>query len=161
MNTQKALWIPILELALLGLILLAIAGLAILIFVAVPAIHIPAGQTPIKADPLNLVNDFHDAVNSNDLNALLALFAEDATINDGESTFNGRNEIQDWAGHSPHLAGLHLTMISSQVAGESISWRALARNASDTVYILQWMAVVQKGKIQTLTVSRLPMPDGK
>ena len=164
MNTRRAFWIPILELAILGLILLAIVGLAILVFVAMPVIHIPSSQPPIKADPLNLVNEFHDAVNSGSLNAMLELFAEDATINDGELTFNGRDEIQDWAVHSPYMAGLHLTMISSQVAGERVFWRDLATNEQSAPvqpYILQWRAVTQNGKIKTLTVTVLPMPDRK
>jgi ketosteroid isomerase-like protein len=146
------------------LILLAVSGLGLLISFASWLIHLCSIQQPIRADPLNLVNEFHDAVNNEDIDAMLELFAEEATIHDGESIFNGRIKIRGWALHSSNMAGLRLTLISSQVAGEKVFWRDLACNGPEAQYpshILQWMAVIQQSKVKTLTVSPLPMPDAK
>ncbi|HLO17052.1 MAG TPA: nuclear transport factor 2 family protein, partial [Anaerolineales bacterium] len=101
---------------------------------------------------------------SNNVDVVLALFSEDATVTDGGSTVQGRDEIRKWILYSQRMAGLHLTLIHSQVAGEKVFWHDVARNGSEVehrIYLLRWMAIVQNGKIQSLTVSLLPMPDGK
>jgi hypothetical protein len=164
MNARRVLHVPVIELLLFALILFVVSGLGLLISFASWLIHMRSIQQPIQIDPLDLVNDFHDAVNDDNIHAMLALFAEDATIKDGEFNLNGRNEIQEWALHSSYITGVHLTMISSQVTGEKIFWHdtVLSRSvAQQPSYMLQWMADLQKGKIETLTVSPLPMPDGK
>jgi hypothetical protein len=164
MNANRVLRIPMIELVIVTLMLLAVGGLAILISVAWPLIHVPSGQSPIQADPLKMVNVFHDAVNSDNLDATLALFTEDAIIIDGETIFQGREEIRKWVLYSQRMAGLRLLLINSRVADEKVFWNDLAHNGPEVQhisYILRWMAVIQKGKIQSLTVSLLPMPDAK
>ena len=164
MNTHRGLRIPMVELMIVALILLAVSGVAILIFVAWPLIHVPSGHSPIQADPLKMVNAFHDAVNSDNVEAVLALFAEDATITDNGSVIDGTEEIRNWALHSQRMAGLRLLLIHSQVTGEIVFWHDLAHNGPEIEpisHILRWMAVIQEGKIKTLMVSLLPMPDGK
>jgi hypothetical protein len=62
------------------------------------------------------------------------------------------------------MAGLRRLLIHSQVVGEKVFWNDLAHNGPEMQhisYILHWIAVVQKGKIKSLTVSLMPMPDGK
>lgn len=164
MNAHRDSRISMMEPVIVALILLAVGGLAILISVAGPLIHVPSGPSPIQADPSEMVNAFHANVNSNNVDATLALFTEDATITDSGSIFHGRDEIRKWVLSSPRMAGLRLRMIYSQVAGEKIFWHDIAHNGPEVqpgVYILRWTAVIQKGKIQFLTVSLLPMPDGK
>jgi limonene-1,2-epoxide hydrolase len=152
-----------LELVIVALILLAVTGLAILISVIWPLIHIPSGPSPIQADPLEVVNAFHSAINNDNVDAMLALLAEDATITENGSTVQGKEELRDWVLHSQRMAGLRLTMLHSQVAGEKIFWNDTAHNGPEvqhSSYILRWMAVIQKGRIKSLTVSFLSMPDG-
>ena len=164
MNTPRVLRISMLELVILALILLAVTGLALLVSVAWPLIHIPSGPSPIQADPLEMVNAFHSAINNDNMDAMLALFAEDATITDSGSTVQGKEEIRNWALHSQRMAGLRLRMLHSEMHGDKITWNDLAQNGPEVekrAYLLRWMAVVQKGKIKSLTISPLPMPDGK
>ncbi len=164
MNTQRVLRFPMIELLVGALILLALSGVVILMSVAWSLIHTPSSQLPIQADPLDMVDVFHSAINSANVDALLALFTEDATVMDSGSVFQGRDEIRNWMLYSQRMAGLRLMMIHSQVAGEKVFWHDLAHNGPEVQhisYILRWMAVIQKGKIESLTVSLLPMPDGK
>ena len=164
MNAHRVLRIPLLELVIVALILLALGGIVILIAATWPLIHVPSGPTPIQADPLEVVNVLHSNINSNEVAELLDLFAEDAVVTDDGSVFEGKDAIQNWALHSKRMTGLQLTMVHAQVAGEKVFWHDLADNGPDVQdrsYILRWMAVVQKGKIKSLTVSLMPMPDGK
>ena len=164
MNVHRVLRIPRIELVMVVLILFAVGGLALLISIAWPPIHLPSSRAPIQADPLEVVRGLHSNINSNEVNALLDLFAEDAVVTDDGSVFEGKDAIRYWFLHSERMAGLQLRMIDSQVAGEKVFWYDLAENRSDvhhTSYILRWMAIVQNSKIKSLTVSLLPMPDGK
>jgi hypothetical protein len=164
MNTQRVLRIPMVELVIVALILLAVAGLAILISIAWPLIHVPSGPSPIQADPLEMVDAFHSAINNDNVDAMLALFSEDATVVDSGSVVQGKEQIRNWALHSQPMFGLRLMMIHSQVAGVKVFWHDIAHNGPEVQhisYILRWMAVIQNGKIKSLTVSLLPMPDGK
>ena len=164
MNANRVLRVPMIELVMAVLILLAVGGLSILVAVAWPLIHVPPVQSPIQADPLEIVNVFHSALNSDNVDAMLALFAQDATIIDGGSTIQGKEQIRNWVLHSQRMVGLRLKLIHSQVTGGKILWQDIAHNGPEVehrIYLLRWMAIVQKGKIQSLTVSLLPMPDGK
>lgn len=164
MKAHRVLRIPLMELVIVALILLAIGCLAILISAAWQLIHIPSSQARIYAESSETINTFHSAINSDDVDAVLALFAEDATVIDSGSVIHGRDEIRDWALHSQRMAGLHLRLIHSQVVGEKVFWNDLAHNGPEVQhlsYILRWMAIIQKGKIKSITVSLMPIPDGK
>jgi hypothetical protein len=152
------------ELVIVALILLAVGGVAILISVAWPLIQVLSGPSPIQADPLEMVDAFHAAVNSENVESSLALFAEDATVHDNGSVFQGRDEIRNWVLYSQRMAGLHLTRLHSEMHGKKVTWIDAAytgREVQHRIYILRWMVVIQKGQIKFLTVSLLPMPDGK
>jgi hypothetical protein len=164
MNPQRAYWVPMLELVILGVILLAIFALGVMIFIGLPLIHMPATQRPARLDTLNLVDAFHSAVNDENTDAVLALLSENATINDGGDIVQGRKEIRNWVLNSKYMAGLHIKLIESHVTGQKVFWQDLARNGTEAqarIYVLRWMADIQNGKINSLTVSSQPMPDGK
>jgi ketosteroid isomerase-like protein len=147
MNAHRVLRIPLMELVIVALILLVVGGLAILISVAWPLIHVPSSPSPIQTDPLEVISLLHSNINSNEVNELLDLFAEDAVVTDDGSVFEGKDAIRNWVMHSQRMAGLHLRMIHSQVAGEKVFWHDIAHNgpeAQDRSYILRWMALVQK-----------------
>jgi limonene-1,2-epoxide hydrolase len=149
MKAHRVLRIPLMELVIVALILLTIWQ---------------DSQAPIYAESSETINTFHSAINSDDVDAVLALFAEDATVIDSGSVIHGRDEIRDWALHSQRMAGLHLRLIHSQVVGEKVFWNDLAHNGPEVQhlsYILRWMAIIQKGKIKSIMVSLMPIPDGK
>jgi limonene-1,2-epoxide hydrolase len=127
-------------------------------------IHIPSDPSPIQADPLELVNAFHSAINNDDVDTMLALLTEDATVTDSGSMIQGKEEIRKWALHSQRMVRLRLRLIRSQVTDEKVFWYDVAHNGpeiQDRVYLLRWTAIFQNGKIKSLTVSLVPMPDGK
>src|SRR5262245_21548287 len=151
MNTQRVLRFPMIGLMIVALILLAVTGLALLVSVAWPLIHIPSGPSPIQADPLEVVNAFHTAINSDNPDCVLSLFVDDATITDDSSVIEGRDEIRHWLLYSQRMAGLRLTMLHSQVAGEKIFWNDIAHKGPEVQhrsYILRWIAVIQKGRFK-------------
>jgi len=152
------------ELVIVALILLAVTGLALLVSVVWPLIHVRSSPAPIQVDPLEMVNAFHSAINNDNVDTMLALFTEDATINDSGSIIKGKEHIRTWVLNSERMAGLHLKLIHTQVTDEKVFWYDIAHNGPEighSAYLLRWIAVVQQGKIQSLTVSLLPMPDGK
>ena len=125
---------------------------------------LPSVLTTEESDPLEVVNAFHAVINSDNVDAVLALFAEDATVTDNRWVSGGKEEIRTWASYSQGAVRLRLEMIHSQVAGEKVFWHDLAHNepgAEYGFYILKWRAIIQRGKIKSLTVLFLPMPDGK
>src|SRR5262245_55796125 len=148
MNTYRLLLMPMTRLGLVILLLLAVGGFAIGVSVAWSLAQGPSTSSPIQADPLNLVDVFHSAINSNDNAAMLNLFAEDATVMDSGLVFKGKEAIRNWASQSQRMAGLRLTLLHSQVAGEKVFWNDLAHNGPEVEhisYILRWTAVIQKG----------------
>src|SRR5574341_1233507 len=96
MNTHRVLRIPTMKLVIVALILLAVGGLAILVSIAWPLIHVRVGQSPIQADSLQMVNVFHSAINNDNVDTMLALFTEDATIIDSGSAIQGKGQNRNW-----------------------------------------------------------------
>ena len=164
MNTHRVLRFPTIRPVVVALILLAVGGFAVLMSVIWSLIHIPSSQSPIRADPLEMVDVFHFAINNDDVDAMLDLFADDAVVTDDESVIEGKEQIRNWVVYSQRMAGLRLTMLHSEMHGDKVTWIDTAHNGSkveDGVSLLRWMAVVQKGRIKSLTVSFLSVPDGK
>lgn len=164
MNTHRVLRIPMIELMILGLILLTVFGAAILTTFVWPLIHIPSGQAPSQMGPTEVVNDFHVAINSNNVDKVLALFADSATITDNQSLINGRDQIRNWVLNSGRMTGLQLKMFHSEMDGETFVWLDKAQNGPEgqnRYYILRWEAVIVKGKIQSLVLLPRYMPDLK
>jgi hypothetical protein len=164
MNTHQVLRFPRLGLVITALVLLAAALLAVLITLAWALVNVHGGPSPVQVDSLKVVDAFHSAVNSADEEAMLALFAAGVTINDGGVLIQGKDQIRDWILHSQRMAGLHLTLRSSEKRSDRVTWIDMAYNGSTgqhNAYLLRWMAVIQEGEIQSLSVSLLPMPDGK
>jgi len=163
MNTHQGLRLPVIQLGIAILIVFTLGVLAIGIPVAWTLIRAVSGPLPVKTDPVKVVNALHSAINSNDTEALLAFFTRDATVDDSGSIIQGREEIQDWLLHSQRIAGVHLEMIRSETNTDHITWIDIASNGAEEQRdsLLRWKAVIQGGKIQSLTVAPVLMPDGK
>jgi hypothetical protein len=164
MNTHRVLRIPMIKLVIVTLILLGAGSVAMLITVAWPLIQVPSDQVPSQADRSEIVNDFHIAINSNNVDEVLTLFANSATITDGKSLISGRDQIRNWVLSSKRMMGLHLRMVHSEMDGETFTWLDEASNGVEgqsRYYILRWEAVVTEGKIQSLVVRPRYMPDLK
>lgn len=164
MNAHRLLHISLRVLVIFAFILLAVGGVATLITVVWHLDQFPSNQAANRADRWVVVDDFHTAVNSNNVNDVVALFADSATINDNKYFINGRDEIRNWILHSDRMAGLHLRMFHTKTDGETIIWLDEAKNeleGQSRYYILQWEAVTVDGKIQSLVIKPRYMPDLK
>jgi ketosteroid isomerase-like protein len=105
-------------------------------------------------DSLSTVDTFHSAINSDDVDTVLALFAGDAIVVDGESVIQGKDEIRNWLLYSQRMAGLRLRKLNSAMNGEKVIWLDIAHdgpNIEYRLYILRWEALIQEGKIHSLT----------
>lgn len=164
MNTHRVLRIPMMERVIVALVLLAVGGVALLITVVWPLIHVSSGQAPSQAHLWEVVNDFHVAINSNNIDDVLALFTDSATITDNKSVINGRFQIRNWLLYSKRMARLHLRMFHSEMDGEKIIWLDTAYNGlegQNRYYIVRWEAIIAEGKIQTLVLLPRYIPDMK
>lgn len=164
MKLARRLNILMRKLAIVALILFAVGGFAILITVAWPLIQFPLVQAPRQADPREVVDDLHVAINNNNVDQVLALFANSATITDNKTVINGKGQIRNWALDSKQMAGLHLKMFHSEINGEKLIWLDTAHNGVEgqsRYYILRWEAFIVKGKIQSLVVMPRYLPDLK
>ena len=113
---------------------------------------VPTEVAPL--DSLSTVDTFHSAINSEDVDTVLALFSEDAVVIDGESVMQGKDEIRNWVLYSQRMAGLRLTNLNSAQDGENVIWLDIARDGPKVqyrLYILRWEASIQDGKIYHLT----------
>jgi hypothetical protein len=105
-------------------------------------------------DSLSTVDSFHSAINNEDVDTVLTLFAEDAIIVDGGAVIQGKDEIRNWVLYSQRMAGLRLTKLNSAANGENVSWLDIAHDGPKVeyrLYILRWEALIQEGKIHSLT----------
>ncbi|MFJ3713290.1 MULTISPECIES: nuclear transport factor 2 family protein [unclassified Streptomyces] len=102
---------------------------AVLVAVVVLAVTVVTGDhvrvaakeavrdTPDEHDPAALtalepaVRGYVDAVDSRDVNALVAVFAPQATVNDTGRSFHGRAAIRDWA--RDEVIGGRLTVLKN------------------------------------------------
>lgn len=107
-----------------------------------------------SVDSLSTVHTFHSAINSNDVNTALGLFADDAIVVDGQLVIQGKDEIRNWVLYSQRMAGLRLRKLNSAMNGEKISWLDIAHDGPKIqyqLYLLRWEALIQDGKIYYLT----------
>lgn len=105
-------------------------------------------------DSLSTVDTFHFAINGEDVDALLALFADDAIVVDGASVIQGKDQIRNWLLYSQRMAGLRLTKLNSAMNGEKISWLDIAHDGPSVeyrLYVLRWEALIREGKIHSLS----------
>jgi len=104
-------------------------------------------------DSLSTVDSFHTAINSDDVDTALALFADDAIVVDGESVIQDKDEIRNWVLYSQRMAGLRLRQLNSAMNGEKVSWLDIAHDGPKIqyqLYLLRWEALIQDGKIYYL-----------
>jgi len=164
MKLARRLNILMRKLAIVALILFAVGGFALFITVAWPLIQFPLFQAPSQADPREVVDDLHVAINNNNVDQVLALFANSATITDNNTVISGKSQLQNWVLSSNQMAGLQLKMIKSEENGEKLIWLDAAHNGVEgqsRYYILWWEAVIAEGKIQSLVIKPRYMPDLK
>ena len=143
------------------LFVFVIATAMILVACIGPAL-IPGDAPPM--DPVSLVTTFHNAINSDDVEAVLALFADDATVNDNGDVIEGQEEIRNWILCSERMAGLRLTLFHSEQNEENIIWLDTAHNEPEVqnrYYIFRWEATIREGKIQSLAAMPKYRPDLK
>ena len=159
MNHFRVLRVPMKKLAIVASILFVV-----LVTVACSVIQFSLAQAPSQADPWKIVNDFHVAINNNNVDDVLALFTDSATIADSKALINDSDQIRNWVLHSNRMAGLHLKMFHSEMDGEKLIWLDTAYNGlegQNRYYILRWEAVIAEGKIQSIVVMPRYMPDLK
>ena len=143
MNTRQVSHLP----------LVAFAMVTPLLLVACTSYELAPAEVA-SLDSLSMVDTFHSAINSEDVDTVLALFAEDAVVIDGESVMQGKDEIRNWVLYSQRMAGLRLTNLNSALDGEKVSWLDIAHDGPKVqyrLYILRWEASIQEGKIHSLT----------
>lgn len=105
-------------------------------------------------DSLSTIDTFHSAINSEDVDAVLTLFAEDAIVVDGVSVIQGKDQIRNWLLYSQRMAGLRLTKLNAAMDGEKISWLDIAHDGPTVqyrLYVLRWEALIREGKIHSLS----------
>ena len=133
--------------------LVAFAAITSMMLVACTSSRLaPAEVAPL--DSLSTVDTFHSAINGDDVDSALALFADDAIVVDGQSVIQGKDEIRNWVLYSQRMAGLRLRKLNSAVNGETISWLDIAHDGPKIqyqLYLLRWEALIQDGKIHYLT----------
>ena len=140
---------------------LLIAAAANLVACISPALR--RGDAP-PMDPSSMVDVFHQTINSDDVDALLVLFADDAVVIDNGSVIEGKELIRDWALNSQRMTGLRLTLLNSEMDGETITWLDTAHNGVEVEqfpYIMKWEATIREGKIQSLAAMPRYWPDQK
>ena len=132
--------------------LVAFAGITSMMLVACISSRLAPEVAPL--DSLSTVDTFHSAINSDDVDTALALFADDAIVVDGQSVIQGKDEIRNWVLYSQRMAGLRLRKLNSAMNGEKISWLDIAHDGPKIqyqLYLLRWEALIQDGKIHHLT----------
>ncbi|HEX5944222.1 MAG TPA: nuclear transport factor 2 family protein [Anaerolineales bacterium] len=105
-------------------------------------------------DSLSTIDTFHFAINSDDVDTALTLFAEDAIIIDGASVIQGKDEIRNWLLYSQRMTGLRLTKLNAAMDGEKVSWLDIAHDGPTVqyrLYVLRWEALIRQGKIHSLS----------
>jgi hypothetical protein len=105
-------------------------------------------------DSLSTIDTFHFAINSDDVDTVLTLFAEDAIVVDGASVIQGKDEIRNWLLYSQRMTGLRLTKLNATRDGEKVSWLDIAHDGPTVqyrLYVLRWEALIREGKIHSLS----------
>ena len=118
--------------------------------------------TTHDADVLSVIHALDDACNAHDLDAVMALFAEDAVVRhtpppDGVGVYHGTEEIHHW--FEPQMPGFHVDSRDQRVEGDTIRWSALTtqdllRQIGQTEPVpAEAEAVVRAGKIVAFSVT--------
>ena len=113
-------------------------------------------------DPLSVVQALDAACNDHDLEAVMALFTDDAVVRhtpppDGVGLYRGKAQIRDWM--ESQLPGFHVDTHDHQTTGDTIRWSAtltddlLRQIGQDQPVDAQLEAVVRDGKIASFSVT--------
>lgn len=118
-----------------------------------------------EADPLSVVNAWHDALNGYDIDMALSYLADDAVITfvpplQGSGVFSGQEEIRGlWEGFV--AANFACTLTDCQADGETVT--CINTYTDDDLQAMgvdsiegEWVGTVRDGKIQSYTFSSTP-----
>jgi len=138
------------------------ALVAAVVMISLASLSLPLiSDTEPTMDPVAMVDAFHQAINYDDIDGLRVLFAENAIVIDNGTAFEAWNRSRIGLSIST-CQPIKFEMIKIQVDGEKVFWYDLVHNdpeSGSSPYILRWNAVIQSGKIQSLTVGPMLMPD--
>jgi hypothetical protein len=118
------------------------------------------GPAHSQTDPGAVARALIDAENAHDVNAALALFADDAVVTHATGTLRTRDEIRAW---QTELAtgNFKATITTPQVTGERATFSGTVE--LDTLRSLgvspmesTWDVTVQQGKVKTFTFAFTP-----
>jgi ketosteroid isomerase-like protein len=131
---------------------LAMAGACVAVVALVPSRWARPAVAQAGPDPSVVVNGFEQARNQRDVDATLALFADDATLTDRtQRVYRGRDEIR---GYFQQLAargrGLTLATVNVRVNGQQVSWTERPPTQNGGGFEIGVDAVIRDGKIRSM-----------
>ena len=102
-------------------------------------------------DPISVINTFHEALNSGDVDGMLAVIADDAVISSG-GTFASKDEIRGWAQALVDSKNRVVAQTDFEVTGDEVGWIAEVEVDGTPAGKRIGEAVVRGGKIRSLTL---------
>jgi len=133
------------------------------IFFLVTVVFVALLASPVAVyaqvtDPLLVILAFNDAGNAHDVNAELALIADDAVANfPGQSpdVYTGKDQIRTWL-HNDAADNIHIESRNHQVVGDKVTWVGTISSDSIRNIGVSFIegpaeALVQEGKIKSFT----------
>jgi len=107
----------------------------------------------------SVVQSLHDAINAGDVDAAIALFANEAVVTSGTGlTLKGKEEIR---GYIEVLVAnkIHAEVIKIESAGDKVTWTLKVTNKdSPAGYGALHEAIIQDGKIKSMRVEAADLP---
>jgi len=122
-------------------------------FLAVPMTL--AQVTPPGSDPGSVITSYELARNRGDLDQAVALFADDATLTQRNTTYTGRDDIRRYLPNSTGR-GRFVVISNRKVNGDNLSWveRPAGQNINSIEVSVE--AIIQDGKIKALSYNGAP-----
>jgi hypothetical protein len=107
--------------------------------------------TPIPG----VINAYFELENRRDHEALLALFADDATVTDEGQTRHGREEIRDWRNGSPtrYSYTIELAGVQALTPDRYLAQGRLTGDFPGGTADLSWEFTIDHGRITRLVIA--------
>lgn len=120
-------------------------------------------------EPLAVVRALDAACNAHNVDAVMALFADDAVVRqtppaDGVGVYRGKAEIRSWM--ETQLPGFHVDSRDHRTSGDTVSWTARMSNdllrqiGRSEVVVDHAEATVREGKIASFAVKSASLVGG-
>jgi ketosteroid isomerase-like protein len=130
------------------------------IWIVLLAVFVSAcGSSAAEADPVAVLQAYEVAWNAQDLEALMALYAEDVVEFDGSDTFEGKAALRDFYDRFGILYGVKIACSDYQVDGNKVTYKCAVtfiRGGGKTAALYE--AVIEDGLIVRRTYLREAMP---